>query len=274
MVIHVDVVIVGLCTLLNLHGAANFSDPSVVAPEYGYHGAFIAYRDGDVTSSAANPVNYNGYWSIPVVDESVSLGDDLQGTPTFPDTTFDDLVAHFSQFSDMSTFTYDTRFVPASGKEPDGSVVAMYVKLGGGSVTAQNPTKITWEFRNATDPTLKPHKPPAMQFARSVTYGYDLPQAATELTLSLKKLGSNTTRTVTFKPVSGNTITIYIGNSRSWYDDVIQYSPSLYGFPSHHFQAYYYFVTNSHIHYIPYPASGGNLGGTTDLGYCGPTGLP
>jgi hypothetical protein len=273
MAIHVHVIIVGLTTLLNLQGAADFSDPSVVAPKYAGHQAFIAYRDRDVTSNASKLVKNKGYSSLSVDMERVSLGGDPAGTPIFPDDTFDCMVAHFSHFSDLSKFTYDLKLVPPLGKDPDGSAVVMYVPLGGGSVTAQNLTKSSWEFLDK-EHKKKPHKRSARKFARSVTYSYDLPQDTKVLTVSLWTLGSPTTtppsRIVKFTPVNGNTITIYIGNSGDWYSDVTQHSPSQNGSPSQHFDAYYKFVTNDPpIHYIPFPATK-----TPDLGYCGPTGLP
>lgn len=272
MTIHVQVIIVGLTTLLNLQGAADLSDPSVVAPEYAGHKAFIAYNIGNVKSDASNLLTSQGYSSLSVDKEKVTLGADLPGTPIFNDDTFDCLVAHFSQFSDLSKFEYDNRFVPPHAKDPDGSVVAMYVPLGGGSVTAGDLTASSWEFLEAKEGKDKPHKRSARKFARSVTYSYDLPQGTTALTVTLKKLGDDTTRprTVTFKPVGGgDTITIYLGNSADWQKDVTQTTLVSNG-PSLHFHAFYNFVKNAEIHYIPFPKTTKS----PDLGYCGPTGLP
>jgi hypothetical protein len=247
MVIHVKVVFVGLCTLLNFEAAPNLSDPAMVAPLAMDHEAFIAYKDSEVSSSAASLDHHGGYSKLEVTNEAIGLSDDVSGTPVI-DSAFKDDLAHFSTFSNLTPpLQYDSRYVPAPGNEPDAALIAAYCKVGGGSVTAGNPTKITWDFRNAANSAITNPNVSARKFARSVTYTYDLPANVNKLTVSLKRLGANTTRTVVFQPQGGgDTITIYVGNAVNWYDDITFFNPAHHGFPANHFRAFYKFVTNNH----------------------------
>jgi hypothetical protein len=103
-------------------------------------------------------------------------------------------------------------FVPKATQKPSSSVVAVFLRFGGGTIYAGHISKNKWEFRFQPEDTISTHKD---TFAREVHYKFPIQDG--ELLIGIGALDDPTKppKLLRFSPVvaNGSPMTIWIGNS-------------------------------------------------------------
>jgi hypothetical protein len=241
------VVVVGLCTILNMSN----SDPAMVAPSAmcespanSDHIAFIAFKTGEFTSSAPNliqtvPFSNGAYQYVQLHGDEISLGGvDVNKLPDVSDPGLKQL-PRMPKFAKVNPpVPYEPAYVPDRGKRP--TAAGSFMRFGEGTLRADFFTVGDWIFRNVNNPK---DVSSSGKFPREIRYEFPLPA---NFTIALQ----STTLTAT-TPNPGD---IWVGSSPA--DQIIlhiqRYEAKTYS-PGYHFAMYYAQLKGSHKVYIPYP---------------------
>jgi len=243
----VDVTFIGLCSFLNLkNDNPSMPEPSVILirTDPGANFGPALHASGDLTvhtpfiafdSAAVKVDDGTGFKavSVPQIAEQ-NMGnfdspEKLQNAATFSfltlsnaeltienlppgtpavDVSYGD-VAKKDDYWPGTKNQWNRDLVPKPKQRPSSSVVAAFLRFGGGKISAGYISKNEWEFRDEKQKAT--HKG---RFAREVHYTF--PQDGKEVVIVISALdGSGTPpRTLRFSPVDDNgPLTIWIGNS-------------------------------------------------------------
>ena len=276
------VVVVGLCTILNMKNTdSKMVAPSVIceSPSMSNHVAFIAFKTGEFTSTTPNliqpvPFSAGAYQYVQLHGEEISLGGvDVSKTPDASDPGLSQL-PRMPKFAKITgTVPYNRSHVPDRGNKP--TAVGSFMRLGEGTLRADFFTVNDWIFRDEKNPK---NVSSSGKFPREIRYEFPL---TPNFTIGL---GSATLSAATANPSD-----IWVGSAPV--DQIIlhiqRFEPKTY-VPGYHFEMYYAQLTGSHAIFIPYPdgftqrkfksaAERFDFARrvmTPDGGYCGPDGSP
>jgi hypothetical protein len=275
----VDILIVGLCSFLNMHDKVSYMPPpSVILHRppamIKMHTPYIAWKDTETTLENAGgyPVQKttNGTKFLVLDGEELTLNDDHSGLPKI-DATFDNNVASIMKFGNLqATPVFNQKLVPLKGNLPDSSKVAAYVEFGHGTISSDWQTEKQYIFRDsggvAVDATPR-------NYDRRVLYTY---QADPALVILARKFDGSARRRLVFTPTTGTTVIVWLGNSVNIDEDMLQ-KPPITTTTGDHFAAFYDTLAVMPTVLIPVlngAAPSTQPAGGLGTGYCGPDNQP
>lgn len=223
----VEIVIVGLCSLLNVRNEyATLPEPSVIAVRTGQtrghtkkHIPYIAWNSDDIVATFDPPSKFteehvsgaDNFHFIAMDGESVTLTGDKSGSPDA--TEFKDIAGYLRYARDPASTDWDRCYIPEKGNAPQSKCVAGYMKFGGGALTTDRLTDYFYHFEDdAGDTGLQP-----TQYAQEVIYttipsGDTTGKAYEEFVLSqLDNPSSKRTLRLTAN-TAGKSLLIFFGN--------------------------------------------------------------
>lgn len=251
----VEILFVGLCSLLNMTGQApNVAGPAVVVyDDKPTHTPFIGFdaTQLSISGATATPINGTKLAFIELSGEDLTIQSDPPGNPVIGANM--DKLAHLTKYGDITNPAWVRSRIPDKGGKPTKAAAAAFIPLGSGTLTAGRISPITWTFKDSKgkpSPTQ-----PSLAFAREIKYSFD--SSTGTLVLEAGILGSsNPLKTITFTPTNAGPIRIWIGNAvkGSIANEIDWKEPSMY-MPGGHFKNFYASVSNPGHIYIPYPDS-------------------
>jgi len=265
----VKIVFVGLVSFVTLNGQS----PDVVIVKATGHVPFIAFNATTVKMTCTSedttpcpkpkqPPNpsgdpaLNGFRIVELA--GVNVDNFAPGTAKVPDS-----VAKLSDFWPSCNCTPLQQYT----KKPDSQLVAGIVKLGAGSLTAQRPTGVEFQFRDKN----KTATDRARFYAREVAYRDFQKVPNKSIKINLKKFGSTTGLVLTFSPAkSDGDVEIKIGNGSDLQWLLLEKDPLCYNAGTH--MHWVYDILGKKDGPIPYPLE--VCFPADGSGYCGPDQVP
>lgn len=219
-----EIVITGLCSILNPFGESDYADPGVIVvrtdghqhgPEHDHIG-FLAYdtKEVELTISGSLPpmaiaVPNSSFSYVPLDGYELVINGNPPDVPKpTDDHSFRDLVAHRDEYWPEASGDFDRAIVPEPGSRPQN--VRAWMRFGKGKIGASRVSKVPWRFTNSSGLTLQRH------FAEEVVYS-EFPYSGDGLTIRLLDLESEKEKAaLTFKLKNSSLdkpLTLMIGNS-------------------------------------------------------------
>lgn len=290
----VEVVIVGLCTLLNMRNEySSLPEPSVIVVETGRafgqtqkHVPFIAWDSTKVKAdfTPANafeekiPDGATNHRFFELKGERVEIDNVASGTP---DASEMGTIASYLHYRREPAATdWDRCYIPKPNERPQKKCVRGFMRFGGGTLTSARPTKEEYFFEDDNGATTVP-----IHYDQEVHYKTAAPgtngQGQPFVVINLRNLDDDAiARTVKLTAISGDTIEIFLANTMI--DDiknvVLKTNTDAMVKKSLHFHALSKAVLEHTDIPIPVvnrdlPAHSSGPGGG-DSGYCGPESKP
>lgn len=288
----IDIVFVGLCTLLNVQNTdSRLPPPSVLVMRHQQtasdpvrtHVAFVAFKTDDLASDGGfTPHPVPGpdtrYQYIELDGVEIELNDDWSGPPT-PVSKPD--LAIMSVYAKQQ-LDFDERVVPRPGERPQDRSVGGFVQLGTGAISTARPTDCKWVFAK---PGTKGDPKDARSYAREIRYKFH--SASASPTLRLRRFDGSYEGNIQLK---SQTQALWIGSSPPE-QMLAEIDPDQYQkwrsthstthsmtTTATHFAVFYRQLKNAPSDkdmYLPTLAETGCTEvKTPDVGYCGPDGQP